>query len=131
MEQGWVEKADAEGTCTVTPSGRFWVESLRYGDIVKFYEYAGAVFLLSTRSRADETIVWHKGRFATIGIAHFPHPEQFEVRKENESVTTSGGVHMEDALAAACALVAEDLDIPQPPKPEELRLHMSNYMKRL
>ena len=36
---------------------------------------------------------------------------------------------MEDALAAACALVAEDLDVPEPPKPEELRLHMLKYMK--
>ena len=37
---------------------------------------------------------------------------------------------MEDALAAACALVAEDLDVPQTPKPEELRLHMLKYMER-
>ena len=95
-----------------------------------FHEYGGAVFLLNTRSRAAETIVWHRGRFATISIAYIPHPEHFEIRKENEPVTTSGGFHMEDALAAACALLAEDLDVPQPPKPEELRLHMLNYMKR-
>lgn len=130
VEQGWLAKTAAEGTWTVTPSGRFWLESLEYSDIVKFYEYAGAVFLLSTRSRAEETIVWHKGRFATIGIARLSCPEQFEVRKENEPVTTSGGFHMEDALAAACALIAEDLDVPQPPKPEELRLKMLNYMEQ-
>ena len=130
VEQGWLAKAAAAGTWTVTPSGRFWLESLEYGDIVKFYEYAGAVFLLSTRSRAEETIVWHKGRFATIGIARLSYPEQLEVRKENEPVTTSGGFHMEDALAAACALIAEDLDVSQPPKPEKLRLKMLNYMER-
>ena len=130
VEQGWLEKDGDDGTWTVTPAGRFWFESLNYGDIVTFYEYGGAVFLLYTRSNVAETIVWHKGRFATIGIAHFSHPEHFEVRKENEPVTTSGGTHMEDAVAAACALVAEDLDVPQPPKPEELRVHMLNYMER-
>ena len=131
VEQGWLEKDGGDRTWSVTPAGRFWLESLQYGDVVTFHEYGGAVFLLNTRSNAAETIVWHKGRFATVGIAHFPHPEHFEVRKENEPVTTSGGFRMEDALAAACALVAEDLDVPQPPKPEELRLHMLKYMERL
>ena len=84
VEQGWLEKDGGDRTWTVTPAGRFWFESLEYGDVVTFYEYGGAVFLLSTRSNAAETIVWHKGRFATIGIAHFRHPEHFEVRKENE-----------------------------------------------
>ena len=130
VEQGWLEK-DGDTTWTVTPAGRFWFQSLQYGDVVRFHEYGGAVFLLNTRPNARETIVWHKGRFATIGIAHFPHPEHFEVRRENEPVTTSAGFRMEDALAAACALVAEDLDIPQPPQPEELRLHMLRYMERL
>ena len=64
----------------------------QYGDIVTFYEYGGAVFLLYTRSNTAETIVWHKGRFATIGIAHILYPEHFEVRRENEPVTTSGGL---------------------------------------
>ena len=130
LEQGWLEKG-GDGTWTVTPAGRFWFESLQYGDVVRFHEYGGAVFLLNTRPNTAETIVWHKGRFATIGIAHFPHPEHFEVRKENERITTSGGLRIEDALAAACALVAEDLDVPQPPKPEELRLQMLRYMERL
>ena len=131
VEQGWFGKDGGDGAWTVTPAGRFWFDSLAYGDSVTFYEYGGTVFLLCTRSNAAETIVWHKGRFATIGIAHFSHPEHFEVRKENEPVTTSGGFHMADALSVACALLAEDLDVPQPPKPEELRLHMLNYMKRV
>ena len=128
VEQGWIEKG-GDGTWTVTRAGRFWLESLDYGDVVTFHEYGGAVFLLNTRSQAEETIVWHKGRFATIGIDRFSHPERFEVRRENEPVTTSAGFRMEDALAAACGLIAEDLDVPQPPKPEELRLHMWKYMK--
>ena len=130
VEQGWLEKDGGGWTWTLTAAGRFWFESLNYGDIVTFYKYGGAFFLLYTRSSAAETILWHKGRFATIGIARFPHPEHFEVRKENDPVTTSGGFHMADALAVACALVADDLDIPKPPKPEELRLHMLNYMER-
>ena len=69
VEQGWFEKNGGDGTWTVTPAGRFWFESLEYGDVVTFYEYGGAVFLLCTRSSAAETIVWHKGTFATIGIA--------------------------------------------------------------
>ena len=89
VEQGWLQKDGGDRTWTVTPSGRFCFESLAYGDIVTFYEYGGAVFLLCTRSNPSETIVWHRGRFATIGIAHFPHPEHFEIRKENEPVTTS------------------------------------------
>ena len=135
VEQRWLEK-DGDGAWTVTPAGRFWLESLGSGDIVAFREYGGAVFLLNTRSYAEETIVWHKGRFATIGIAYVPHvphpshPEHFEVRRENEPVTTLGGFHMEDALAVACALVAEDLDVPHPSKPEELRLHMLKYLER-
>ena len=131
VEQGWLEKDGSDGTWTLTPAGRFWFESLGYGDVLMFYEYGGVVFLLCKRSQAEETIVWHKGRFATIAIARFAHPEHFEVRRENEPVTTSAGFRMEDALAAACALVADDLDAPQPPKPEPLRLHMLKYMERL
>lgn len=85
VEQGWLDKAAGDETWTVTPSGRFWLESLDYGAVVTFHEYGGTVFLLNTRSNASETIVWHKGRFATISIAHGPHPEHFEVRRENEA----------------------------------------------
>ena len=130
VKQGWLEKDRGDRIWTVTPGGRFWIHSIDYGDVVTFYEYGGADFLLCTRSGA-ETIVWHNGRFATISVAHLPHPEHFEVRRENEPVTTSGGFHMKDALAAACALLAEDLDVPQPPKPQDLRLHMLSYIQHL
>ena len=130
-EQGWLEKGGGDGLWTVTPAGRFWFESHSYGDMVKLFEYGGAVFLLSTRSPRDETVVWHRGRFATISIARFSQPEHFEVRKENEPITVSGGLHMKDALATACALIAEDLDVPQSPKPDELRLHMLKYLERM
>ena len=128
VDQRWLSD-DSDGTWTVTPSGRLWLESLSYGDVVKFLEYGGAVFLLSSRGNADETIVWHKGRFATIGVARAWHQEHFEVRRENEPITTSGGTHMETALAKACALLAEDLDVSQPPEPERLSLHMRNYLE--
>ena len=130
VDQRWFSK-NGDGTWTVTPSGRIWLGSLTYGDVVKFIEYGGAVFLLHSRANVDETIVWHKGRFATIGIAFTPQPEHFEVRRENEPITTSGGTHMEKALATACALVAEDLDVPQLPEPENLRLQMLNYWEGL
>lgn len=127
VDQRWLSDYSAEAW-TVTPSGRLWLESLSRRDVVKFIEYGGAVFLLNSRRNADETIVWHKGRFATIGVA-LMYPEQFEVRRENEPITTSGGTQMETALAKACALVAKDLDVPQPPEPEDLRLQMRNYLE--
>ena len=128
VDQRWLSD-ESDGRWTVTPSGRLWLESLNYGDVVKFIEYGGAVFLLNSRGNAGETIVWHKGRFATIGVALASYPEQFEVRRENEPITTSGGTQMETALATACALVAEDLDVSEPPEPENLRLQMRNYLE--
>ena len=128
VDQRWLSDV-AAGTWTLTAPGRLWLESLNYGDVVKFFEYGGAVFLLNSRGNADETIVWHKGRFATIGVARASHPEHFEVRRENEPTTTSGSTHVETALATACALVAEDLDVPQPTKPERLRVQMRNYLE--
>ena len=83
VEQCWLVE-DGTGTCTVTPAGHFWFQSLGYGDTVKFHEYWGAVFLLQVRSNHRETIVWHKGRFATIGIEFMPQPKHFEVSRENE-----------------------------------------------
>ena len=130
IEQRWLAE-DGTATWTVTPAGRFWFTSLRYRDILKFHEYGGPVFLLHVISIRNETVVWHKGRFATISIGFIPQPEHFEIRRENEPTTTSGGVQMDDALAAACALLADDLDVPQPSQPEELRLHMRAYMERL
>lgn len=131
VEQRWLTKDTGAGKWTVTPTGRLWFSSLQNGDLVKFYDYGGAVFLLNTRAHDRETIVWHKGRFATISVSRFPKPEHFQVRRENESITTSGGFRMEDALATACALIAEDLKVPQPPEPENLSQHMLNYVRRL
>ena len=129
-EQRWLAE-DGTGTWTVTLAGRFWFQSLDYGDTVKFHEYGGAVFLLQIISSGTETVVWHKGRFATIGIQFIPQPEHFEVRRENEPTTTPGGVQMQEALAVACGLLAENLEVPQPRQREELRLHMLNYLERL
>ena len=132
-EQRWLAE-DGTGTWTVTRAGRFWFLSLDYGDTVKFHEHRGAVFLLQGRSNRSETIVWHKGRFATISIEFIPQPEHFEVRRENEPTTTSGGVGMREALAVACGVLAENLEVPQPPQApqqEELRLHMLDYLERL
>ena len=130
VEQCWLEE-EAARTWTVTPAGRFWFQGLDYGDLVKFYEHGGAVFLLHLISNSRETVVWHKGRFATIGIEFTPQPEHFEVRRENEPTTAPGGVQMREALAVACGLLAENLEEPQPPQPVELRLHMSHYLEQL
>ena len=130
VEQRWLAE-DGTGTWTVTPAGRFWFQSLDYGDTVKFHEYGGAVFLLHVISSGNETVVWHKSRFATIGIHFIPQPDHFEVRRENEPTTMPGGLDMQEALAVACGLLAENLEAPQPPQPEELRRHMLNYLGRL
>ena len=130
VEQCWLEE-EAARTWSVTPAGRFWFQSLHYGDLVMFHEYAGAVFLLHLISRSSETVVWHKGRFATIGIEFIPQPEHFEVRRENEPTTTPGGVQMQEALPVACRLLAENLEEPQPPQPVELRLQMLRYLEQL
>lgn len=130
VDQRWLAE-DGVGTWTVTPAGQFWFQCLCYGDIVKFHEYSGAVFLLHARSIRNETIVWHKARFATISIEFIPQPEHFEVRKENELTTKHGGVQMQDALVVACCLLAENMEVPQPPQPRELGQHMSKYIERL
>lgn len=133
VEQRWLAE-DGTGTRTVTPAGRFWFHSLEYGDTVKFHEYGGAVFLLQLRLNRRETIVWHKGRFATIGIEFMSQPEHFEVRRENEPGITSGGVDMQEALAVACGLLAENLEAPpapQPPQWGELGQHMLEYLEQL
>ena len=130
VEQHWLAE-DGTRSWTVTPAGRFWFQSQYYGNRMKFHEYGSAVFLLHVASSGNETIVWHKGRFATISVEFIPQPEHFEVRKENEPTTTFGGVEMQEALAVACGLLAEDLEGPQPLQPEELRLHMLKYLNRL
>lgn len=130
VDQRWLAENSAE-TWTVTPAGRFWFHGLNYGDAVKFHEYGGAVFLLHVISSGSETVVWHKGRFATISIKYVPQPEHFVVRRENEPITTTGGTDMQEALAVACGLLAENLEVPQPPQREDLRLHMLKYMEQL
>lgn len=133
VDQRWLAE-DGTGTWIVTPAGRFWFQSVDYGDTVKLHEYGGAVFLLQVIPNRNETVVWHKGRFATIAIEFIPQPEHFEVRKENEPTTTFGGSQMQEALAVACGLLAENLDVPQPPQPPqpmELRRHMWDYLERL
>lgn len=130
VEQHWLAE-NGTRSWTVTPAGRFWFQSQYYGNKMKFYEYGGAVFLLHVTSSGNETVVWHKGRFATISVEFIPQPEHFEVRRENEPTTTSGGVQMREALAVACGLLAEELEVPQPPPPEELRLHMLKYLEQL
>ena len=64
VEQHWLAK-DGAGTWTITPAGRFWFQHLNHGAIVKFHEYGGDVFLLHVSSNTGETVVWHRGRFAT------------------------------------------------------------------
>ncbi len=63
VEQGWDEKDGGNGTWTVTPAGRFWFESLEYGDVVTFYEYGGAVFLFYTRTSAGGRLQNKTGPF--------------------------------------------------------------------
>ena len=131
VEQRWLRE-NGVGRWALTRTGRFWFASLGYGHILKFHEYGGEFFLLHIASNATETVVWYRGRFATISIARFAWKEQFEVRRENEPVAMPAGVQMEDALAAACALLAEDLersDSGQPTK--EMRLLMREYVERL
>ena len=130
-QQRWLREY-RRGRWTVTPAGRFWFASLGYGHILKFHEYGGEVFLLHIASNATETIVWHRGRFATIGIARFAWAEHFEVRRENDSVAIPAGVQMEDALVAACALLAEDLEPSERRQPmKKIRLQMREYVERL
>ena len=127
VEQGWLEEGHAIGMCVVTPIGHLWVDEVRHSGSLKFYEYGGKVFLLNWQN--DETTVWHMGRFATIGISSFL--EHFEVRLENETVTTSAGSNMENALSTACHLLADNLQIPEPLEPERLDVHMHNFLKAL
>ena len=88
IEQRWLAE-DGTATWTVTPSGRFWLTSLRYRDILKFHEYGGAVFLLHVISIRNETVVWHKGRFATIGIGFIPPASQTRLRSKRSSALRS------------------------------------------
>ena len=131
VQQHWLRDIGL-GRWAVTRAGRFWFASLGYGDILKFHKCGEKVFLLHVASNATETVVWHRGRFATIRIARFAWPEHFEVRSENEPVAMPAGIQMEDALAAAYALLAEDLEPLEQRQPiKEIRLQMREYVERL
>ena len=131
VQQRWLRELGA-GRWSVTRAGRFWFASLGYGHILKFHEYGGEVFLLHIATNATETVVWHRGRFATIGIARGAWREHFEVRIENEPVAMPAGAQMEEALAAACALLAEDLEPSERRQQmKEIRLQMREYVERL
>ena len=129
VEQGWLEDGHAVGMCVATPIGRIWVDEVGHGESLKFYEYGGKVFLLTWRDR--ETMVWYMGRFATIGIETLSFPEHFEVRVETETVATSAGYNMENALATACRLLADDLQIPESSASERLDAHMHKFLHGL
>ena len=129
VDQRWLEDGHAPGICVVTPIARLWVDEVRHGRRLKFYEYGGKAFLLNWEDR--ETMVWHRGRFATITVERAWSLEHFEVRLETETVTTSGGHDMETALATACWLLAYDLEMPQPEEPEGLEEHMFDFLNRL
>ena len=129
VDQRWLEDGHAVGMCAATPIGRLWVDEVRHGRRLKFYEYGGKAFLLNWRNR--ETMVWHSGRFATISVGRAWSSEHFEVRLETETVTTTGGHDMETALATACRLLADGLETPQSEEPERLEEHMFDFLNRL
>lgn len=129
VDQRWLEDGHAVGMCVATPIARLWVDEVGHSRRLKFYEYGGKAFLLNWRNR--ETMVWHRGRFATITAERAWSLEHFEVRLETETVTTSGGHDMETALATACRLLADDLEMPQPGEPERLKEHMLDFLNRL
>ena len=127
-DQGWLAEDGGTRVWTVTPSGKFWFSSLGYGDVVQLHRYGGAVFLLHMRSNKRETIIWRKGRFATISVSHSRYGgEHFEIRRENEPVVTDGGSLIEYALAKACAMIDDDVEEPEP-KAEDLGGQMRDYV---
>lgn len=131
VRQGWLRECGI-GSWTLTRVGRLWFANLGYGHILKFHEYGGEVFLLHFASNATETVVWRWGRFATIGIVHHAWPQHFEVRRENDAVAMPAGDLMEDALVAACALLAENLEPSERQQPKkEMGLQMREYVERL
>ena len=128
-DQNWIKETGLR-TWTVTRRGRFWYACLSRSDSLMFHEYGRVVFLLHVVRSGPETIVWHKGRFATIAVADLGWPEYFEVRRENELVPIPAGSHMDEALAAACALLADDLEARQAPMRRELWKHMLEFAER-
>ena len=120
--QGWIVEDD-DGWA-ITPVGRLWIRSVHHDyDAVKFYEYGGETFLVHPRINREEIVVWHSGRFVTVkpALLHFHCPGPYELRRDVELVTTSAGPGPEDALAAACRLLVDSLDVPGPGAEAEVR----------
>lgn len=129
IDQGWLEEGHPVVMCVVTPIGRLWADEVGYSHSLKFYEYGGRTFLLNWRN--GTTMVWYRGRFASIAAEFAWSSEYFEVRLERETVTTSGGHDIENALATACCLLADDLEMPQPGEPERLETQMLKFLDGL
>lgn len=127
-EQRWLEADRDAATWRLTPIGRLWIEDLSHSPYVKFHRHDGELFLLHWDDR--ETVVWRRGRFATITVP-FGFRERYEVRLEMDPVTTAAGTEMADALAAACRLLAGHLRVPPPSKPERLETRMHRFLDGL
>ena len=115
IRQEWIVRND--DLWSITPTGRLWIRSVEHHyDLVKFHEYCGETFLVHTRSNQDELIVWHSGSFVTITPAtfRFHSPGPYVLRRDAELIATSAGPNPEDALAAACRMLVETLDVPEP-----------------
>ena len=112
--QGWIVEDD--DCWAITPVGRLWIRSVhRDYDTMKFYEYGGETFLVHPRINREEILVWHSGRFVTVepALFDFHSPGPYELRREAELITTSAGPGPADALAAACRLLVDSLDVPR------------------
>lgn len=128
LDQGWLEEGGDATTWRVTPIGRLWIEDISHRPSVKFHRHEDNLFLVHWKRR--ETVVWHKGRFATIAV-RFGFDERYEVRLEMEPITTTAGNDMADALAAACRMLSGEPPVPPPTEPERLEDRMLRFLNRL
>ena len=126
-DQRWLEETGDAATWRVTPIGRLWIENLSLSPSVKFHRHDGQLYLVHWNDR--ETVVWRRGRFATITVP-FGVREGYEVRLEAAPVATAAGTEMADALAAACRLLA-GRPAPAPAGPERLEARMLRFLSRL
>lgn len=127
-EQRWLEAGRDAATWRLTAIGRLWIEDLSHNPNVKFHRHDGELFLVHWNDR--ETVVWHRGRFATIAVP-FGFRERYEVTLETEPVATAAGTEMADALASACRLLCGVPAVPPPTKPERLETRMHRFLSRL
>ena len=134
--QGWIVEDD--DCWAITPVGRLWIRSVHHDyETVKFYEYGGETFLVHPRINREEIMVWHSGRFVTVKpvLFHFRSPGAYELRRDTESITTSAGPGPEDALAAACRLLVDRLDVPGPSEEADDRppsmYQLRSFLERL